>query len=338
MESIESTYKVAAPADALTPQVNPQGKAWLGPLLIFLFLAAFYLLERLTGPLQWVHWLFLGSVGGCYFFSLPTRTLVVIGIPVVAYATLYDFFQFIPFENLLPIHIESVYRWDEQLFGLSTTAGPLLFHEWVYQSLKHPLWDFVAGIFYLLHIPAVIALILYFWRRDSINLAQKFTLAFFVLNVFAFLTYYLLPAAAPWYVEKFGFVQPLGPIPGDPAGLIHFEKIVGLSFFSDNYSISPVVFGAIPSMHAGFATLGWLYSLQSKRWLTVFMTLYILGMYFSALYLQHHYLIDVVWGMAYALLAWFLMEKLFKKPAEKINQALRRIFIRDAYRPILKNP
>ena len=54
--------------------------------------------------------------------------------------------------------------------------------------------------------------------------------AFLVMNIFADLTYVLYPAAAPWYVAKVGFVQPLGPIPGDPAGLIRFENSLVLEF------------------------------------------------------------------------------------------------------------
>ncbi len=335
MEPLSRTYDSAS-SDTNVIERDLSGKKWAGPLLILLFLIIFYFLERMTGPLQWVHWLFISAVGGLYFLSSPTRSLVVIGLPVIAYATIYDFFQFIPFESLLPIQIQSIYQWDLKLFGVGTAGNPLLFHEWLFSVFSHPLWDFASGVFYTLHIPVVIVLILYFWWTRSISLAQKFTLAFFLINIFAFATYFLLPAAAPWYVEKFGFIQPTGPIPGDAAGLIRFEQLLGIKFFSENYQISPVVFGAIPSMHAGFATLGWLFSFQAGRRSTYLLTLYILGMYISALYLQHHYLLDVIWGIAYALLAWVLIDKIFIKAITKLNRTLWSLFFTQAGGPLIK--
>ena len=329
MDPITQTYNSGG-AEALSDAGPQWGRAWLGPLLMVIYLGIFYLLERITGPLKPVHWLFLSVVGGFYFISKPTRYLVVIGLPVIAYATLYDFFQFIPFEKLLPIHIESIYHWDLNHFGITTLSGKILFHEWIYRVFSNPVLDFLTGVFYLLHVPVVIALIFYFWRAKSVSYAQKFTLAFFLINALAFATYYLLPAAAPWYVEKFGFLQPLGPIPGDPAGLVNFENIIGVKFFSDNYQISPVVFGAIPSMHAGFATLGWLFSFRVSKKATLLLTVYIFGMYFSALYLQHHYLLDVLWGISYAFLAWFMIDRILSGPAEKLNRGLRSLFVDQA--------
>ena len=319
--------------------VNHEGReiwrALIGPTIILGYLIIFLGTKVYEGRLGHVHWLYMFSIGGLYFLHNWTRSFVVICLPMVVYGAMYDFFAFIPFDLLLPINISGPYQFDKIFFGIAHGSEIILPHEYIFQALAHPFWDTVSGIFYFLHIPGLLILILYFWLKYSVSLAQRFTLAFLCINVLAFTTYLLYPAAAPWYVAKFGFAQPLGPIPGDPAGLVRFEQLFGLHLFTENYGISPVVFGAVPSMHAGYATLGWLFSFKADRGLFIIMTIYILGMYFSALYLQHHYLFDVIIGVLYALMAWFIVEKLFSKTSERINQGIWSTFKQNALRPII---
>lgn len=308
--------------------------SWAGPLIIISYCLFFLATKLYDGRVGGVHWLYLGAIAGLYFFRSWTRSFVVICLPMVVYATMYDFFAFIPFDSLLPIRVSEPYQLDKLLFGISNGSQVLLLHEFIFQKLANPFLDVVSGVFYFLHIPVFLALVLYFWQKYSSSLAQKFTLGFLVINLLAFSTYFLYPAAAPWYVTKFGFAQPLHPIPGDPAGLIRFEHIFGLHLFSENYGISPVVFGAIPSMHAGFATLGWLFSWKTSRTTVALMSVYISGMYFSALYLQHHYLLDVIIGIAYAIIAWLIVDKIFVKSCNKINERIWSIFKDQAHRPL----
>ncbi len=242
------------------------------------------------------------------------------------YGLFFDFFRHIPFEWLLPIRVRELYLWDLQLFGLQVGGEIMLFHEWILQQFYHPIADFFCGVVYFLHIPMVLILTLLFWRYRSASLAQRFTTAFLLLNLMAFATYYFYPAAAPWFVEKYGFIQPLFPVPGDAAGLKRFDDLLGLSVFADGYHISPVTFGAVPSMHAGYATLGWIYSLYFNRKLALVMGFYVLAMWFSAMYLQHHYLLDAVIGSLYAVVAWLVADKVFQTPIQNLHSKLFRFF------------
>ncbi len=286
----------------------------LGALFIFSFVMGFVSLKLATHGMSKIHLLFIGSIFICYFMHPLSRRLLLIALPIVLYALMYDFFQYIPFKALLPIHVLGPYQIDQNLFGISQGGHLYHFHQFLFRVFNHPILDVYCGFIYLLHVPVVLLLLISFWKFSSDELAAQFALAFLVMNIFAFATYYFYPSAAPWFVAKYGFWQPLSPVPGDAAGLVRFDEILGLNLFTSNYQISPVPFGAIPSMHAGFATLGFLYSFQLNRKLPWLLGLYCLSMCFSALYLQHHYGIDLLLGIFYALFSYLITENFLKVP------------------------
>ncbi len=284
-----------------------------GALFIVLFATSCLVLKLETHQLNKFHILYIGAIFGCYFLHPLSRKLMLIVFPMAIFGLMYDFFQYIPFAKLLPIRVAEPYNLDLKLFALPFQGHLLHFNEFIFQYFHHPVLDVYCGFIYLMHVPMVLILTLLFWRVASDELAARFIFAFWVMNAFAFATYYFYPSAAPWFVAKYGFLQPVVPMPGDPAGLARFDEILHLNLFTQNYQITPVPFGAIPSMHAGFSTLGFLYSLQFNRKLSIFMAFYCVSMCFSALYLQHHYVIDLLLGIFYAFLAFMFVEKILKK-------------------------
>jgi len=287
---------------------------FLGLLFVLLFSLFFLSLKIEMQGLNKFHVMFVGVVFFPYFLHPWSRKLLLIAFPMVLYGMMYDFFQYIPFSSLLPIRVSEPYLLDLNLFGIFSQGHVYPLHEFVYHFFQTPFWDIYCGVIYMLHVPMVIILLFVFWRFSSDELAARFIFAFWIMNIFAFLTYYFYPAAAPWFVQKYGFLQPLVPMPGDPAGLARFDQLLHLNLFTQNYQITPVPFGAVPSMHAGFAFLGFLYSLQFNRKLSFVLAFYCLSMWFAALYLQHHYLIDIILGILYALLAYVVVEKILQAP------------------------
>ncbi|MBI5542664.1 MAG: phosphatase PAP2 family protein, partial [Deltaproteobacteria bacterium] len=115
--------------------------------------------------------------------------------------------------------------------------------------------------------------------------------------------YVLYPAAPPWYVMSHG------PGPADPAaiaspaGAARFDELLGITFFANFYARNPNVFGAMPSLHAAYPTLvachvwrfGWRFRIPAVA--------FALLVGFSAVYLRHHYVLDVLAGVAVSLVA-----------------------------------
>src|SRR5262249_47458824 len=132
--------------------------------------------------------------------------------------------------------------------------------------------------------------------------APRVMWAFLWLNLVGYSTYYWYAAAPPWYVELYG----LGPAnmnaQANPAGCLRFDALLGTHFFTGMYGRSADVFGAIPSLTIAYRLRAAYYAFQlgSARVGTV--TFYVI-MVFSAVYLNHHYVLDVLWGSTYAILA-----------------------------------
>ncbi len=85
-----------------------------------------------------------------------------------------------------------------------------------------------------------------------------------------------------------------------------------MSYFHDLYARSANVFGALPSLHAAFPLLVYLASRKSLklRAVRIAMLGYWLLVVFSAVYLRHHYVIDVTLGSIYATTAWIITNKI----------------------------
>lgn len=275
------------------------------------------------GDLNLVYLIFAFVVVSLYFLTNTSRIFFVLAIPMLLHGIVYDSFRYIPFHWLQPIHIFEPYHVDKLLFGVPVNGEVILFHEYLLR-FSNKILNLIFGLVYFLHDPVVYILLVVFWRVRSVDLAERFSAAFLLMNLFAFTTYFFYPAAAPWYAAKFGFIQPLGPIQGNAAGLTQ----LGISQVASKiYSFNPVVFGAIPSMHAGFTMLSWIYSFYVSRKLAVVVGIYAMSMWFAALYLQHHYLIDILIGVLYAVAAWQLTENFLVGWVRKAYVFLFQFFI-----------
>jgi len=116
------------------------------------------------------------------------------------------------------------------------------------------------------------------------------------------ITQFLLPTAPPWYIEQYGFKEPSYSIRGEAAGLVYADQLLGIKFFQKLYGSSPVVFGSWPSLHAAWPVLiayfGPIETVFGKL-----LWVYVAWVWWAALYLQHHFLIDLIGGAAYVYLA-----------------------------------
>ncbi len=305
-------------------------------LVVYLLFSTFVLtVHHEFGHVKLMHFLFLGMILILYFSHSQLRLFFLLGIPFILQGVTYDFLRYVPFDWLRPIRVLEPYSIDKMLFGVSYHGAIFLFNEYLLH-FRNSFFDLICGFAYVVHVPLAVTWLVLFWKKGSLDLAQRYSTAFLLMNLFAFATHMFYPAAAPWYVAKYGFLQPLGPVMGDPAGLVHLDQILGFSFSKNMYSIGPVTFGAIPSMHAGFPTLAFLFSLKMKRRFSLLIGSYMCLMWFSALYLQHHYLIDVYLGILYALTSYLLIEKVFLSSIRKVYRFLHERMIEQAYPPLIK--
>jgi hypothetical protein len=169
-------------------------------------------------------------------------------------------------------------------------------------------FDILAAVAYGIHFffpPAFGVILLIAHWHYAPALAYYWCWGF--LNGLAVLTQFIFPTAPPWYIEKYPNLEASYAVHGDPAGLICFDThVIHRPFFTNIYSHSPVVFGAFPSLHAAWPFLIALFCLPNigTRMLG---WLYVVWVWWAAMYLRHHYLLDLLGGAAYCLFIWHFL-------------------------------
>lgn len=243
------------------------------------------------------------------FAARGTRRMVVALLPFIVFGISYDWMNICPNYNVNPVDIAGLYEAEKGLFGI----GGLTPNEWWALHTSKAL-DFMAGCFCLCWVPVPIlfGLWLYFGRQYEVYL--HFSLVFLFVNLLGFAGYYIHPAAPPWYVAMHGF----GFIPGthgETAGLGAWDAMTGLGIFDGLYSRNSNVFAALPSLHAAYMLIAFIYSLKARCpwWLRGLFAFICLGIWWTAVYTSHHYIIDVLAGIGVTLVGWIIFEQLLMR-------------------------
>jgi len=174
----------------------------------------------------------------------------------------------------------------------------------------HTSLDIMAGLFYLCWIPLPLVFAGYLFYKDK-EAFFRFALTFLTVNILGFIIYYVYPAAPPWYVQQYGFG--FNPhTPGNTAGLGRFDQFFHASVFSSLYAKSSNVFAAMPSLHASYPLIVLYYGIKTRtRWGIPLFALIMVGIWFAAVYSSHHYLLDVLAGIACGLTGIALFNYLY---------------------------
>jgi inositol phosphorylceramide synthase catalytic subunit len=131
---------------------------------------------------------------------------------------------------------------------------------------------------------------------------QRYAWVFLLMNLAAFITYHLYPAAPPWYYHAHGCEISMTALPSEGPRLAHVDAVLGITYFKGIYSRSSDLYGAVPSLHVAYPLLivveGW----RSFRWLGRSLSLlFLFSMGFAAIYLDHHWVCDVMLGFTYCV-------------------------------------
>lgn len=243
------------------------------------------------------------------FWSDGTRRFFMGMLPFLLFGIVYDLTHITqPLFRYLHIHVTEPYWFDKTFFGIRVAGGVLTPNE--YFARNH--WaavDFVTGFAYIIFIywPIGLAAYLALFRRDEAGrrLLARFGWTFLIMNIVGFATYYVYPAAPPWYAADYGFGPANMAARSSAAGAARWDALTGIPYFAGFYGRSADVFGAIPSLHPTYPLLAFLYGRElKKRWLDAASFGLFALVSFAAIYLNHHYILDVALGVIYTAVAW----------------------------------
>ena len=263
----------------------------------------------------------VGLVNGLYYASSQSRKFVT-GFSIFAiYWIVFDYMKAFPNYQYNAVHIESLYALEKKLFGIGAGQSVLTPNEyWLIH--KTTFLNVLTGLFYLTWIPIPLSFATYLFFKDR-PAFYPFALTFVLVNFLGFIIYYLYPAAPPWYVQAHGFA--FDPhTPGNTAGLASFDQYVGTPVFASIYAKSSNVFAAMPSLHSSYPVIVLYHAIRKKiglaKW---FFGLIMVGIWFSAVYTSHHYVLDVLAGITCALTGIILFHQL--KKTSWLNAFIRKM-------------
>lgn len=248
-----------------------------------------------------------------FFSSKPSRKLAVGLMPFLLFGISYDWMRVFPNYMVNPIDVAGLYNLEKSLFGIMENGVKLIPCEY-FALHTSPLADFLAGIFYLGWVPVPVAFALYLYIKKDRSLFLRFSMAFLFVNLLGFTIYYIHPAAPPWYAIMYGF-EPILNTPGNMAGLARFDELTGIPLFSSIYGRNANVFAAVPSLHSAYLVVVLYYAIIKKCSIPILtiIVIFLVGIWFTAVYTSHHYVIDVLLGVLCAIVGIILFEGVLMK-------------------------
>lgn len=289
---------------------SPFGR-WIPALLLLLYLAFHGLLGGLRGD----HLIYAGFIGVLYYTGPKGHHVLHFLLPLLLVAMIYDAQQYYAPILRSTVRIQEPFQLELALFGI----GDLTPSQW-FQSNTHPLLDVVTGFAYFsfVHAYVLMAAYLYFYlpyrssesaeKTSYRRLGQSMMLGFLVVALLGYVTYLLYPAAPPWYVDRYGF-NLIADAPPEAAGAARFDRLVGFPVFEAFYAKNTNIFGAIPSLHCGQMFLALYFSFLAGK-LRMLSSVFFVAVLFGSVYLNHHYIIDALLGILFAIFVGWVISRI----------------------------
>jgi len=193
------------------------------------------------------------------------------------------------------------------------------------QTIRLPVLDYAGAFFYSLHFfaPTIFAFIL--WKVSPPNY-WKYMVAFGVCTYAALITLLFYPVAPPWWQ----FSTHSNLLYSGPQVLRILTDSVDANLGIPVYRTLFDIFGAnqfaaFPSMHSALPFLISLFAIKIWKIKALPVLIFPIGVWFSAVYLGEHYVVDILGGIAYAFIAFVAVEKILPLLSKKSGRLSKHL-------------
>lgn len=230
--------------------------------------------------------------------------------PLLLFWMGYDWMRDFADEIRPRVAVAGPYQWEVTLFGwLPGNEPPAFFFlraldGWRWRTLVITL----ADVFYWSHFVVLPSYMLYLWWHPPTSWRfQRFVYSLTLLHAITLATYFLYPAAPPWYVYYFGFGQPTREFLTNPT------MFGAPRLFQSIWAANPNHFAAIPSLHGAYPVLLFLLLERTNRHRRA-AVLYGTAVWLATIVRGHHYIIDLLIGAFYAWPCVWLVKRWLREP------------------------
>lgn len=227
-----------------------------------------------------------------------TRQFLLPLLPTLTWLLLFSSCKYISGDYRPAIWVRVLPALENILYGANLSN--------ILSAHKHVVLDLLAWLPYgVIHYvsPVIVSGCMFIWGPPGT--LPIWARAFGYMNITAVLIQTVFPCSPPWYENTYGLAPANYSIAGDAAGLKAIDKLFGLDLYTSGFHASPVVFGAFPSLHSGWATLETLFMGHLFPKLFPVYVFYTMWLWWSTMYFSHHYAVDLVAGSLLAGICFF---------------------------------
>jgi hypothetical protein len=279
---------------------------WVAPAAYVAALSAYMWREGIpVGRERLLVWIVLGllalstsNLGGWM------RSVVLEWLPLALVLAVYDLLRGQADGLLFSPWYRPQLEADAFLFGGTVPTVWLQDRLWD-GSLDVRWYDYASWAVYVSYFAAtyLLAGLLWFFARDRF---RRYVASVALLAAMAFVTFALFPAAPPWLASREGELEHTTRLIGPISGHIPFFSLSFEGLFERGTEYSNQV-AAVPSLHAAYTLL---FTVFLWRWAgraRPLLALYPAAMAFALVYTAEHYLVDILLGWAYTLVALWIV-------------------------------
>jgi hypothetical protein len=267
------------------------------------FVGVLFILGLPTDPVYAFVWLWALTIA--WHSERPWRSHLRFGrdwAAVVALLVLYNISRGVADKGIAP-HVTEMIHADRWMFGWFT--GGLVPTVWLQDHLYHlhvQWYDVLTSFVYFSHFVTALLVAVVLWLRDR-DRWSSFIRRWVTLNVLGLATYFLYPAAPPWWAAQRGLIQPVHDgVATRGWSAIGLHGAGNLLNAAKVDAANPVA--AMPSLHSAYALIVVAFFLPTvrKRWWPLLLA-YPLAMTFTLVYAGEHYVTDVLVGWFYVVVS-----------------------------------
>lgn len=191
-------------------------------------------------------------------------------------------------------------QWDIAIFGVEPTL-------WA-QKIYSPFLTDIMAFCYALYFVFPLVIMFFLSHEDRRFEFRKMALAVTFAFLMGFVGYVIWPTSPPRY-----FITEIYTSPSVLHGPLLFDR---LQAAWDNLSVVPC--GAFPSLHVGISAVALIYARKFRHINRIFTAIWwayiplVLGLWFSTVYLRHHWVVDIFAGWLVAIVSVAASEVVLK--------------------------
>ena len=225
-------------------------------------------------------------------------------------------------DTLFAPHVTPLIDADRGLFAGHVPTVWLQNH--LYRPGRVQWWEVAVSLVYVSHFLTVPTVAVVLWLRDRYQWA-RYMRRWFTLSLAGLITYFLYPAAPPWWAAEHGYLDPVARISTAGWNLIGLHGAGNTLNALQVEAANPVA--AMPSLHTAYAMMAVAFFLPvvRRRWWPVLLA-YPLAMTFTLVYSGEHYVVDVLVGWLYVAATFTvvaLVERVRRRSRVKTGDPVR---------------